>query len=52
MFKGTWLAQLEEHVTLDLGGHEFEPHVGCRDDLNKYNWKKKKKKRNRKEASG
>lgn len=23
----TWLAQLMEHVTLDLGVHEFEPHI-------------------------
>ena len=25
---GARLAQLVEHVTLDLGGSEFEPHVG------------------------
>ena len=23
----TWLAQSVGHVTLDLGGHEFEPHA-------------------------
>lgn len=26
-------AQLEEHLTLDLMGHEFEPDTGCRDYL-------------------
>ena len=25
-----WLAQSVEHTTLDLGGHEFKPHIRCR----------------------
>ena len=32
--KGVWLTQSGEHVTQSQG-HEFEPHVGCRDYLNK-----------------
>lgn len=28
---GSWLAQLVESVTLDLGVVTFEPHTGCRD---------------------
>lgn len=32
---GTWLTQLVEHVTFDLGDREFKPHVGCGDYLNK-----------------
>lgn len=28
-----WLAQLEDHVTLDPGVMRFEPHVRCRDYL-------------------
>lgn len=32
IFWGTWPAQLGEHSTLASSwGHEFEPHVGCRD---------------------
>lgn len=30
---GPWLIQLVERVTLDFGGHEFETHVGGRDNL-------------------
>lgn len=33
---GTWLAQLDEHVTLDLRDREFEPYIGGRDYLNNF----------------
>lgn len=39
---GTWLAQAKEHVTLDLGVHEFKPHVGVRDYEKKNNNKLKR----------
>ena len=39
-YRGSWLDQLVECETLDLGGHEFKPHLGGR----VYQKKKKKKK--------
>lgn len=33
--RGTWLAQLVEHVTPDLGTFKFEPHTGDRVYLRK-----------------
>ena len=42
---GAWLAELEELVTLDPGGHKFEPHTGCREYLNKLKKKKRKEKK-------
>ena len=32
--EGPLVAQSEDHATLDLC-HEFQPHVGWKDDLNK-----------------
>ena len=39
--RGAWLAQSEEHLTLDPRGHEIKPHIGYRDYLNKQNLRKK-----------
>ena len=41
---GTWLAQLVEHMTLDLRIVSLSPMFGCRDYL-KINLKKKKKRK-------
>ena len=35
------MALSKERATQDLGGREFEPHLGCRDYLNKYKTLKK-----------
>ena len=43
---GSWLTQLEEHA-IRFQGCEFEPHVGCRDYLNKLQKVKKQVLRNK-----
>lgn len=45
MLWGTWLAQLQEQVTLDLRDGSLSPTSG-RDDLNKSNYKLKRKRHN------
>lgn len=35
VFSGTWLAQSEKQVTLDLIVMSSKPHVECRDYVNK-----------------
>lgn len=44
----SWLVQLEEHESLDLGVVSLEPHAGHRDDK-KTNKLRKKEKEGRKE---